>query len=375
MNIRKYGALWAVTAVMTVFSSCGQADMAGDGTAENSQSGTLAFTEKEALDKHTEKETQKTVSVKYDWYEGYSITLTSPTNEELLGLADYSGSISLHLLLPLPEDTDLSLLSSIDSLEELIIGFGDGESCTAGDRLSEIYLPGLRSLSLEDCGPCNALSISESFPGLEYLHISGCPVDEAYALGYVKGLKSLYIDGCGIDNIDFARLLPGMEKFYAENNNIADISPLAGMTSLKKLDISGNPIGGRAGETLMSLSGLTVLAANDCGISDLGFLTGCPGLEQLYLDNNPICDITPLCGHEMLSVLSICHARIENIEALQELYRLSLAALEDNNITDISPLSGCCEECSIDVHGNPISQEDMDNFFEDNPGMRLWAPG
>jgi hypothetical protein len=94
-----------------------------------------------------------------------------------------------------------------------------------------------------------------------------------------------------------------------DNNNITDLTPLAGLTNL------------------------TYLYLNDNNISDLSPLAGLTNLEVLWLDNNNITDLTPLAGLTNLVVLY----------------------LPFNNITDVTPLAGLTNLTELSLRANNIS--------------------
>ena len=73
----------------------------------------------------------------------------------------------------------------------------------------------------------------------------------------------------------------GTTEFGLINYNISDLTPLAGLTNLSKLHLSGN------------------------NISDLTPLSGLTNLTELWLRRNNISDLTPLAGLMNLTRLSI----------------------------------------------------------------------
>ncbi len=111
--------------------------------------------------------------------------------------------------------------------------------------------------------------------------------------------------------------LTGLETLYLnhasananEKNSISDISPLAGLTTLTRLQLSDNLI------------------------SDISALSGMTSMRNLYLDNNSISDISALSGMTSMTILS----------------------MKNNNVTDVSPLSGMTSMFILSVAGNPIS--------------------
>ena len=299
--------------------------------------------------------------------------LSFPTDDDLRDLANYKNLKSISLALPLPEDTDFSLLNGLDRLESLSLGSDDSVSYINMNVLSDVRLPELKKLSVYN-DYFNASVIPECFPGLENLYIYDCRVAGSYALASLKNLKNLCLENCELNDISFVSELKELKKLWLGDNNIVDISPIAGMTSLELLSISGSPVGDRAGETLKTLSNLHHLAAVRCGIGNLSFLSGCPKMEKLYLDDNPIDDITALGSIENLQDLGLDHTLIDNVEPLRNLQNLWYLNIMDNNITDISPLAECRSLEYIALADNPIPAEDEAEFFENNSDKRVPNP-
>ncbi|MCL2637260.1 MAG: leucine-rich repeat domain-containing protein [Oscillospiraceae bacterium] len=98
------------------------------------------------------------------------------------------------------------------------------------------------------------------------------------------------------------------------DNRIIDISPLAGLTELKVLQLGGNPVVDIS--PLANLTELTELRMSDCNVSDLTPLTNLTKMRHLTLRDNQISDISPL----------------ENLKELTTL------RLNGNPITDWSPV-------------------------------------
>ena len=85
-----------------------------------------------------------------------------------------------------------------------------------------------------------------------------------------------------------------MERLWLDGNSISDVSPLAGLTGLKHLDLSTNNISEIS--SLAPLTNLTWLRAEQNDISDVSPLGGLTNLKWLGVSQNEISDISPLNG-------------------------------------------------------------------------------
>jgi internalin A len=201
-------------------------------------------------------------------------------------------------------------------------------------------------------------------------------------------LKELSAPGRGISDLtglEYATNLASLnlgEFFYywdwppeLRTNQVRDISPLAGLTRLKLLDLSSNLIsdisalsGLTALETLAiynnqitdisALSGLKNLTSLDMErnrITDIAPLSGLTNLKSLELSSNPIMDTSALSMLTGLESLSLSRAGLTTIPALTNLPNLTFLDLVGNQITDISGLSGMRAVETVTLFGNRIT--------------------
>jgi len=136
-------------------------------------------------------------------------------------------------------------------------------------------------------------------------------------------------DLTGIDKLPYTQTSD--PSLYIGGGAVTDLSPLAGLTNLKSLDLSNNNIANLA--PLAGLTSITTLFLNNNRISDLSPLAKMSQMDGLYLDNNRISDVTPLAGMTKLSLLS----------------------MESNNVTAVSPLAWMPTVHYLYVDGNPIT--------------------
>jgi len=80
-----------------------------------------------------------------------------------------------------------------------------------------------------------------------------------------------------------------------------------------------------------------------------------PKLTSLDLTNNQIIDISPLSGITTLTSLILNNNQILNISALSSLSHLIKLDVQNNKITDISPLSTLSNPFELFISGNCIT--------------------
>ena len=100
---------------------------------------------------------------------------------------------------------------------------------------------------------------------------------------------------------------------------------------------------------------LTVLVANEKGITDLRGLEYAVKLERIELRHNAISDLLPLAGLRHLDNIKLRGNRITDISPLKDLISVDWLGLGENEIRDLSPLEGLKRLNGLGIEGNPVS--------------------
>jgi len=219
----------------------------------------------------------------------------------------------------------------------------------------------------------------------------------------IKGLRINYQDIHDLTGLEYC---VNLDTLWVRNNTddgITDLSPIAGLTNMRELDISFNPI-----SDLSPVAGLTKLTyfwAGWCHITDISPLVNCTkitflGVEnQFYSFSNPsyqtITNIDVVANMPNLEKLWVAHCKISDISCLAGLYNLGFVDLWSNtditdsditvfadklklyklfltncNINDASPIinnaaaGGLGVGDYVDLSGNPIQQENHPNYYQ-----------
>jgi len=131
-------------------------------------------------------------------------------------------------------------------------------------------------------------------------------------------------------------------------NSISDISPLKGLTKLRKLEVYLNPQLTDI-SPLENLTNLYTLDLGDDRITDISPLKKLTNLHILWLGNNSISEISPLVNMTNMVELYLYGNSIKNVSALRNMSNLKKLQLSGNPITDYSPLSGLEKLTDCDV--------------------------
>lgn len=97
---------------------------------------------------------------------------------------------------------------------------------------------------------------------------------------------------------------------------------------------------------------VTSLDLRNKGISSLSGIEYAWALSVLLLDNNPLTDISPLASLKALAMLSLGSTGIYDLSTLSGLTNLEMLFLNDNFLTSLAPLSAMKSLNTIDVSHN-----------------------
>ena len=116
---------------------------------------------------------------------------------------------------------------------------------------------------------------------------------------------------------------------------------------------------------------LTFLSAYNRGIDGLTGLEYATNLMELYLHDNQISDISLISGLVNLTRLSVYQNQISDITAISELVNITKLYLSYNLISDISALSKLTNLAYLDLRSNPLNSDAFDVYIpqivENNP--------
>ena len=200
-------------------------------------------------------------------------------------------------------------------------------------------------------------------------------VEDISPLSGLTSLKSLDLSHNQITDISALSGLTALETLALYNNQIADISALSGLINLTLLDVEQNLITDitplswltrlkslvlsnnqiTGTSALSTLTGLESLTLSRAGLTAIPALTDLPNLKFLDLVGNQITNISGLSGMPAIETVTLFGNRITSISALSDIPNLQALGLGVNQITDISGLSGLTSLEIVDLTNNQIA--------------------
>lgn len=260
-----------------------------------------------------------------------------------------------------PNDPTVWDVSMTDALG--FVGDASLASCiqTAASEQSAARAWDLTTLDCNETIPASLPDITtlagmRFFTSLTTLQLEGRGISGVEPLADLTALQVLAISGNSIADISALDGLGNLVEFRAANNAISgDISAVIdGFTGLQVLDVSDNAITSIDG--IAGLTALQTLIAGDNQIQALPVISGLTQLEAIRLSYNALdsAGISALGGlpsgvSSTVTDVKLTGNQIATVTALQGLVNIETLDLGDNSITDISPLSGLSQLVSINL--------------------------
>lgn len=144
--------------------------------------------------------------------------------------------------------------------------------------------------------------------------------------------------------------IDGYPTLITTKNKLKNLSPLSGLTSLRSLTISYEPITDIS--VLKELKGLETLKLDNCHIGDLAPLQSLMKLQSLDISCNQVKDLTPLKSLTNLKTLALSSNKFNDLAPLKNLTTLTSLALNDNVLQSIEPLTALTNLTKLDIGGD-----------------------
>lgn len=131
--------------------------------------------------------------------------------------------------------------------------------------------------------------------------------------------------------------VPQITELNFLGSRLRDLSPLTGLTFLRKLHVGGTQVEDLA--PLAALRGLRQLNLSNTPVKNLEPLSELHELEELVLWVTDVQDISALAGLNNLTRLEMWATRVDNIGAIANLPALQNLDIGDTDVTDLAPLA------------------------------------
>jgi internalin A len=156
-------------------------------------------------------------------------------------------------------------------------------------------------------------------------------------LAHLTGLRTLYLSGAlGVTDLAPLAHLTTLQILALEDTPVTDVTPLANLTALQAISLSGTKVSDLA--PLTHLTSLQRLDLTRTRVTDLAPLACMTSLQTLYFQATKITDLLPLSNLTALQWLDFGDTQITDLAPLANLTALKTLNLA-STVTDLTPLA------------------------------------
>ena len=159
----------------------------------------------------------------------------------------------------------------------------------------------------------------------------------------------------GAMNLQDLVCLSYLEKLTIQDQTLDSLSFLAGLPSLKELNLTDCRFTAGELETIAGLPMLERLTLSNCGLSTIAGLENAQKLTYLDLSHNTIRNLTPLAGMATLRSLNLGHNAVTVLDALSDLAELEELNVCYNVVTSLSPIVFCGKLNTLVANNNQLT--------------------
>lgn len=190
---------------------------------------------------------------------------------------------------------------------------------------------------------------------LEDLVLPSAPAGQLAVLAGLTHLTSLeiYDTSVSTEEMEYIGSLTALERLVLNSCNVVTVSPLAKLTKLTYLDLSNNTI--RNIQPLSEMKNLQELYMEQNALTDLTQLASLSNLKILDVSNNSLPTLAPIFGLPSLTWLDAGTNLLTDLSNVEYLSNLSYLCVAFNTISDAQPLGNCASLKELDISNNQFT--------------------
>lgn len=201
---------------------------------------------------------------------------------------------------------------------------------------------------------------AESYEDLQFLpYLKTLTIQNGTAdlspIAALTSLEELNLSGCNpnANDIQMIGTLPSLKKLTLSGCNLSSISGLENAVLLEYLDLSNNTL--RNMEAITPLTALKELYLQHNALSDVSSFSSLTNLQTLDISYNAVTSVSALSSCTALQWLSAAHNSLESADGINRLSALTYLDLSNNLLTEINLLSSCTHLAALNISNNSIT--------------------
>ena len=185
------------------------------------------------------------------------------------------------------------------------------------------------------------------------LSLTRLQVTDLSPLAGLTSLRSLLLDGTQVTDLSPFAGLTSLRSLSLDGTQVADLSPLARITSLEFLFLEETQVADLS--PLAGITSLRVLSLDGTQVADLSPLAHITSLRALWLDGTQVTDLSPLTRSTSLRELSLDGTQVADLSPLTGITSLEFLFLDGTQVADLSPLAGITSLRDLSLNGTQVA--------------------
>ncbi len=178
-------------------------------------------------------------------------------------------------------------------------------------------------------------------------------IDDLSPLASLNKLQKLDISSTQVTDLAPLAELSALQELDVSDTRVGDLSPLGGLSRLLNLDVSITEVIDLS--PLVGLTELQRLNVSSTQVRDLGPMSGLLELRELLISNTQVGNLAPLAGLSNLRQLLVSRTQVSDLAPLASLSELQMLNVSSTQVSDLTPLSGLSELQMLNVSSTQVS--------------------
>ena len=309
------------------------------------------------------------------------LTSLSPINSSIKDLTGLEYATQLTWLdLRGNRIVDVGPLSSLTQLTKLVLWANDIVDVSALSSLTQLTKLDLEANKVSDVSPLSGLT------QLTWLDITSNKVSDVSPLSGLTQLTQLNLGSNEVSDVSALSDLTQLTRLYLWSNQISDVSAFEGLINLEHLSLEGNPIADLAPLRRLKsknpgvyididISVVATVVSEETWMPDANLREAVRAALSLapgdVLTQQAMQDLTELDAS--LPLGGPASVEIGNLTGLEHATQLTSLDLGDNDIIDVSVLSGLTQLTELYLGGNDIIDISVLSGLTQLTSLDLWG--
>ncbi len=191
-------------------------------------------------------------------------------------------------------------------------------------------------------------------PFLTALDLSRRPLANIAPLAGLTSLQSLNLDSTQVTDLTALAALTSLQSLNLDSTQVTDLTPLAALTNLQSLNLAFTKVTDLT--LLAALTNLQSLNLNGTKVADLTPLAPLTNLQSLALNGTQVADLTPLATLADLQSLDLGYMKLlPDLIPLTALTNLQTLNLSSTQVADLHPLAALANLRSLELWNTKVT--------------------